>query len=62
MRIGLAEQAVKAGLLDAASRAYDIIQQLIHRGLSSLTPEQRDAYIREAVPAFNEMKQPAFPA
>jgi hypothetical protein len=51
----LAEQAVKEGLLDAGSRAYDITQQVIHQGFTSLTPSQRQAYITEAVPALNEM-------
>jgi hypothetical protein len=51
----LAEQAVEAGLLDAGSRGYDITQQVIHQGFDSLTPAQRQAYIREAVPALNEM-------
>jgi hypothetical protein len=51
----LAEQAVEAGLLIAGSRGYDITQQVIHQGFNSLTPAQRQAYIREAVPALNEM-------
>jgi hypothetical protein len=51
----LAEQAVEAGLLIAGSRAYDITQQVIHQGLDSLTPAQRQAYLTEAVPALNEM-------
>jgi hypothetical protein len=51
----LTEQAVKAGLLDAGSRGYDITQQVIHQGYVSLTPAQRQAYITEAVPALNEM-------
>jgi hypothetical protein len=51
----LAEQAVEAGLLHAGSRGYDITQQVIHQGFNSLTPAQRQAYIREAVPALNEM-------
>jgi hypothetical protein len=51
----LAEQAVEAGLLNAGSRGYDITQQVIHQGFNSLTPAQRQAYIREAVPALNEM-------
>jgi hypothetical protein len=51
----LAEQAVEAGLLDADSRGYDITQQVIHQGINSLTPAQRQAFITEAVPALNEM-------
>jgi hypothetical protein len=51
----LTEHAVKAGLLDAGSRGYDITQHLIHQKFGSLTPAQRQAYITEAVPALNEM-------
>jgi hypothetical protein len=56
----LAEQAVKAGLLDAGSRGYEITQQVIHQGLSSLTPAQRHAYVREAGPALKEMLRRKF--
>jgi hypothetical protein len=56
----LAEQALEAGLLDAGSRGYDIIQQVIQQGFDSLTPAQRRAYIREAVPALNEMVRRQF--
>jgi hypothetical protein len=56
----LAERAVKAGLLDAGSRGYDITQQVIRQGLSSLTPAQRHAYSREAVPALKEMVRRQF--
>jgi hypothetical protein len=48
----LTGQAVAEGLLDAASRAYDITQQVIHQGFDSLTPPQRQAYITEAVPVM----------
>jgi hypothetical protein len=51
----LAERAVKAGLLDAGSRGYDITQQVIHQWLRRLTPAQLHAYSREAVPALKEM-------
>jgi hypothetical protein len=51
----LTEQTVKAGLLDAGSRGYDMTQQVIHQGFASLTPAQRQAYITEAVPALAEM-------
>ena len=56
----LTEQAVEAGLLDAGSRGYDITQQVIRQGFSSLTPAQREAYITEAVPALNEMMRRRF--
>jgi hypothetical protein len=56
----LAEQAVEAGLLEAGSRGYDITQQVIHQGFDSLTPAQRQASIREAVPALNEMARRQF--
>ena len=56
----VAEQAVKAGLLDAGSRGYDLTQQVIHQGLGSLTPSQRRAYISEAAPALNEMLRRKF--
>jgi hypothetical protein len=56
----LTEQAVAEGLLGAASRAYDITQQVIHQGFDSLTPAQRQAYITEAVPALNEMMRRRF--
>jgi hypothetical protein len=56
----LTEQAVAEGLLDAASRAYDITQQVIHQGFDSLTPAQRQAYITDAVPALNEMMRRRF--
>jgi hypothetical protein len=55
----LTEQAVDAGLLDARSRGYDITQQAIHKGLNSLTPAQRRAYIGEALPALDEMRRRA---
>jgi hypothetical protein len=51
---------VKAGLLDAGSRGYDLTQQVIHQGLGSLTPSQRRAYISEAAPALNEMLRRKF--
>jgi hypothetical protein len=56
----LAEQAVKAGLLHAGSRGYDVTQQVIRQGLSSLTPAQRQAYVREAGPALTEMVRRKF--
>ena len=56
----VAEQAVEAGLLDASSCGYDITQQVIRLGFHSLTPAQRQAYIREAVPALNEMARRQF--
>jgi hypothetical protein len=56
----LAEQAVEAGLLIAGSRGYDITQQVIQQGFDSLTPAQRQAYIREAVPALHEMVRRQF--
>jgi hypothetical protein len=56
----LTEQAVAEGLLDAASRAYDITQQVIHQGFDILTPPQRQAYITEAVPALNAIMRRRF--
>jgi hypothetical protein len=51
----LTEQAVEAGLLSSGSRGHKITQQVVLRGLDSLSPAQRIVYLTEAVPALNEM-------
>jgi hypothetical protein len=56
----LTEQAVEAGLLGAGSRGHVITQQVIRRGFGSLSPEQQQIYITEAIPALNEMMRRRF--
>ena len=51
----LAEQAVEAGLLNAGSRGHKITLQVVGQGFASLSLNQREIYMAEALPALNEM-------
>jgi hypothetical protein len=49
------EQAVQEGVLEAESRGYAVAQEVIKQGFATLSPEQRRVYVREVLPALNEM-------
>jgi hypothetical protein len=49
------EQAVQEGVLEAESRGYAVAQEVIKQRFAALSPEQRRVYLREVLPALNEM-------
>jgi hypothetical protein len=51
---------VEEGLLDAGSRGYEVTPCVIRAGFNSLSPAQREVYIKEAVPALNEVMRRRF--
>jgi hypothetical protein len=54
------EQAVHEGLIEKDSPGYGITQQVIRRGLDSLSLNQRHVYITKVVPVLSKLAQRQF--
>ena len=53
-------QAARQGLIQAGSPVYDLARRAIANGLESLSPQQRDDYLRQVVPVLNEAARRQF--
>ena len=54
------EHAVDEGLLQVGSPDYNLAQQAISKGLDTLSPQERAAYLTQVVPILNEAARRQF--